>query len=75
MKVVMNGHEITIPDQKGQIQTSDIWRAAGVKPGRQQMVLQQPNGGNIILNPTGTQKIAPGSFVTSVMLRERGREH
>jgi len=87
MKIVMNGNQVDVPDQNGQVYVKDLWKLSGASPGRHQLVLQRPKGGNVVLSTPSPLaggisasldsrqvKIDPGSFVSPVMTRIRGEE-
>lgn len=69
-----NGQITELPDQNQGISLPMVMQAAKVDPARQQLVIHHPNGHNEILNAANIKTIRPDTILSSVMLRERGRE-
>jgi hypothetical protein len=72
MKIYCNGNQYDVPNRNGTTPASILWQTVGANPNRQQLVVHRPDGKNEILRPVGDLQLAPDSYITPIMLRERG---
>jgi hypothetical protein len=72
--VMVNGVEVDVTaDTKGFVYEKDVRQAADVSPSRQ-LVLQSPDGRNVILSPGQRLRIGPRQHLTTVPVHIRGIE-
>jgi hypothetical protein len=72
MRHMVNGIEIEVsPDADGAIDANALCQAAGVSPSRQ-LVLQLPDGRNLIVNPGKRLRLNPRQFFIDLPLHRRG---
>lgn len=69
----VNGRIVNVPENaNGTVSVKTLKALVGTKG--QQMVVQNRNGGNVVLPDHGDVDIAPGAFITTLMLRTRGEK-
>jgi hypothetical protein len=69
---MINGIRIDVSaDADGAIDASALYQAAGVSPSRQ-LVLQLPDGRNLIVNPGQRLRVNPNQCFANIPVHERG---